>query len=223
MPLLKIPSQDQFLLRVAIKPHFQTSQSRQKRGKNMKLWGVGLIRRRFFCSLLSAPSKDLCVLLVHFKAISPRSAWIDIAGLGWTTKFGTEAEGASVDAGAGVRLCTKHPKPLSTEHPKPTAAAVGKSELSYKCTTWKMSEARWKPQRFSLASLESRVAIVCPELGEQERESNTLLYFIYLLLFPHLAPLPLVIHNVPATWKSKGAESRGTKQHLAEWNVSSGS
>lgn len=220
MPLLKISSQDQFLLWVAIKPHFQTSLSRQKRGKNMKLWGVGLIRRRFFCSILSAPSKDLCVLLVHFKAISPRSARIDIAGLGWTTKFGMEAEGASVDAGAGVRLCTKHPKPLSTEHPKPTAAAVGKSELSYKCTAWKMSEARWKPQRFSL---ESRVAIVCPELGEQERESNTLLYFIYLLLFPHLAALPLVIHNVPATWKSKGAESRGTKQHLAKSNVSTGS
>lgn len=35
MPLLKIFSQDQFLLQAAIKPHFQTSLSRQKRGKKI--------------------------------------------------------------------------------------------------------------------------------------------------------------------------------------------
>lgn len=47
--------------------------------------------------------------------------------------------------------------------------------------------------------------------------------FIYLLLVPFLAALVLAIRNVPATCKSKGAESCGTKQHLAESNASSGS
>lgn len=66
-----------------------------------------------------------------------------------------------------------------------------------------------------------QVLLLCWD--RRSEDPSTLLWFIYLLLFPFLAAFVLAIRNIPATCKSKGAESCSTKQHSAESNASSGS
>lgn len=124
-----------------------------------------------------------------------------------------------------VLLCTKDPKEPSVEHAKPVAPAPGKSAFvpSKRARWYKKALARWKPRRFSLPFCKSSVAIVCAVAIAGVRVQALLYGFIYLLLFPFLAALAVAIRRVPATWKSKGAESCRAKQHLAESSASSGS
>ena len=137
------------MLQTALKPHFQTSLSNQKRKKNMKLWCVQWSLGDFSLFFLSAPSKYRCVLLLLCKVIPPL-----LALRSWTTLCFDKLR--NLGRKQRVHLWMQVPGSCSAPNTQESwARSRGTSVwqvcvLSYKCAPFQKALACWKPRCFSL-------------------------------------------------------------------------